>query len=135
MNDILECYKVLDLEPGVPADQVRKAYVQLAQVWDPQKYVANPILRDRAARRREEIDAAYKAISQFLPDLREAVDDEEPQEREIRDYQELATEGRLDSTKLLFGIILSLVFVALGVLAYVLFVKSRAQLPETTLAP
>lgn len=68
--DILKCYETLDIPPGATVDQVRKSYVELAHVWDPAQHVNNPPLRQRAEQKRKEIDAAYAALSEFLPDLR-----------------------------------------------------------------
>jgi len=70
MDDILKCYQTLDLAPGAPAPQVRRAYIHLLRVWDPDRYLKNPPLRERAAEKRREIEAAYQAIREFLPELR-----------------------------------------------------------------
>lgn len=77
MKDVLECYRILDLTPGVTAEQVRKAYVELAHVWHPDRFVQNPVLRARAKGKMEEIDEAYRTISHFLPDLRKQDGSEE----------------------------------------------------------
>jgi len=50
--------------------EVRKAYVSLAHVWDPNLHAGNPKLRQLAEQKRKEIDAAYNALQAFLPDLR-----------------------------------------------------------------
>ncbi len=71
MEDTLRCYRTLDLEPGASAAQVRRAYVDLAQVWDPERYLSNPTLWARAQVKREEITLAYKTLRTFLPDLPE----------------------------------------------------------------
>jgi len=68
-QDILKCYGILDVQSGATVAQVRKAYVELAHVWDPAKHMGNPILREKAAAKRAEIDAAYQALAAFLPDL------------------------------------------------------------------
>ena len=70
MEDVLKCYKVLDLEPGATAEQARKAYVELAHVWHPDRFQANPVLREQARVKMQEIDEAYKTLTGFLPGLR-----------------------------------------------------------------
>lgn len=74
--DILKCYQVLDIAPGATVEQVRKSYLELAHVWDPAQHVNNPPLRVIAEQKRKEIDAAYAALSEFLPDLRRGLDAE-----------------------------------------------------------
>ena len=68
-HDILKCYDILDVRSGATVSQVRKAYVELAHVWDPVKYAGNPVLRVQAETKRAEIDAAYQALTAFLPDI------------------------------------------------------------------
>jgi len=67
MDDVLKCYKVLDLPPGATAEQIRKAYVDLAHVWHPDRFPHNPILREQALEKMRDIDDAYKTLIGFLP--------------------------------------------------------------------
>jgi predicted membrane protein len=75
--DIMKCYEVLDIRPGATISQVRKAYLELAHVWDPDQHINNPPLRLVSEQKRKEIDAAYNALHSFLPDLRPKTDDPE----------------------------------------------------------
>lgn len=70
MEDVLKCYKVLDLPPGSTAEQIRKAYIELAHVWHPDRFPTNPVLREQAREKMREIDDAYKTLTGFLPVLR-----------------------------------------------------------------
>lgn len=65
--DLLACYAALDLEPGVSVDEVRKAYLELAHVWDPNKHINNPPLRFIAEEKREKIEQAYRTLIAILP--------------------------------------------------------------------
>ena len=82
--DILKCYETLDIPPGAVVEQVRKSYVALAHVWDPARHVNNPPLRQLAERKRKEIDAAYAALCEFLPDLRRDSDAESSEPGHVR---------------------------------------------------
>jgi preprotein translocase subunit Sec63 len=67
--DSMKCYKTLDLAPGTSAAEIRKAYLELCHVWDPEKYPDNLVLRQRAENRRREIEEAYNGLRAFLPEL------------------------------------------------------------------
>ena len=92
MDDILKCYQILDLAPGVPAEMVRRSYIELTQVWDPARYENNPVLYARAEQKRNEIDEAYRTIRAFLPELQNPEYKPEQEARPQRDFTELATE-------------------------------------------
>lgn len=72
--DILKCYEVLDVRPGATVETVRRAYLELAHVWDPGQHVGNPPLMHVAEQKRKEIDAAYQHLQSFLPDLKHVSD-------------------------------------------------------------
>jgi|GEM_PF-2957952 len=69
-HDILRCYEILDLQVGATPAQIRKAYVELAHVWDPERHTTNPPLKNVAEQKRRDLDAAYHALQEFLPELR-----------------------------------------------------------------
>jgi len=67
--DTMKSYRTLDLEPGASAEQVRKAYKDLRDVWHTDRYLANTVLRQKAAERMYEIEEAYQTLCQFVPGL------------------------------------------------------------------
>jgi hypothetical protein len=74
--DSMKCYKTLDLQPGAGAGEIRQKYLELCHVWDPERYVDNPLLRQQADTRRKEIEEAYNGLRAFLPELRTPSDDQ-----------------------------------------------------------
>lgn len=67
--DTLRSYKALDLEPGATAEQVRRAYKDLREVWHTDKFIDNPPLRKKAAERMLEIEEAFQTLKKFVPGL------------------------------------------------------------------
>ncbi|MEG1274216.1 MAG: DnaJ domain-containing protein [Ruthenibacterium sp.] len=61
-----DAYRILGLREGAAADEVKAAYRVLAQKYNPESYDAGP-LRDDAAARMDEINAAFDAV---MTDLR-----------------------------------------------------------------
>jgi hypothetical protein len=126
VEDIVQCYKILDLAPGASPESVRRSYVELSQVWDPAKYIANPILYDRAAKKRREIDDAYTAIKRFLPGLTRESEDADPQAEERRDFQEMVHDGPLEISRGMMGIVIGIVFFLL--VAWALYLLNRTRI-------
>ena len=92
--------KCLDLEPGAPAESVRRSYIELTHVWDPERYVNNAVLRTRAEQKRKEIDEAYQAIRAFLPELQNSSEGAvEKDARPERDFTELSMDLPVESSR------------------------------------
>ncbi len=67
MNDadwkqIQECYRILEVEPGTPPDQVRASYLELVKIWHPDRFANDAKLLARATRRLQEINSAYDRL-------------------------------------------------------------------------
>ena len=57
-------YRMLGLEPGASAEEVKRAYRRLAKRWHPDHYQQSPVLdRDLAEEKFKEIKGAYEKIS------------------------------------------------------------------------
>ena len=61
-TEINRCYQVLDVRPGAPKEEIRKAYKDLLIVWAPDKRAEYPTLQKKAKEKIEEIDEAYEKI-------------------------------------------------------------------------
>ena len=46
MHDLRECYRILDLLPGVSLDEVKRAYRELVKIWHPDLFASDPILQE-----------------------------------------------------------------------------------------
>lgn len=68
-------YETLHLKPSATRDQIRQAYLDLARVWHPDRFVNDERLRKVAEEKMIEISAAYQALVD-LP--KEAVPGTEP---------------------------------------------------------
>ena len=129
MDDILKCYQVLDLHPGAAAESVRRSYISLTQVWDPAKYLNNPVLRAQAELKRKEIDDAYMAIRAFLPELQKPQGSTPKEERFVRDFTELSTKSPVESTRAILGFLVAIVLILIFVWAFYLLKKGRTVAP------
>jgi len=56
-------YKLLHLRPGASAEQIHQAYLDLARVWGPDRFVNDERLAYIAAEKMAEITAAYQALT------------------------------------------------------------------------
>lgn len=134
MIDTLECYKILDIEPGSSAERIRRAYIELSRTWDPARYVNNPVLRAQAEKKHKEIEEAYKAIRFFLPSLQEAEGAPKKSSHMIRDFKELATGSQPLSIKTVVGVLLAVVISIVAYSAYFLYQRGLRFNPPTSSA-
>ncbi len=70
-------YEILGVKPGVSPEIVRRAYQELLFQLDPSSYAGDSSLKGDAAKRREEIEDAYKKIIQSFADAEAAANKEE----------------------------------------------------------
>jgi curved DNA-binding protein CbpA len=128
LNDVLQCYRELDLPPGATAQQVRKAYVALAQVWHPDRFIDNPVLRAMAAEKMKRVDAAYGVIGAFLPELNRLGQPQEETSSESTPEKVMDEAAGTDSIfplrKVFLGILGAVVLLIMA-LGAVLFLKWR----------
>ncbi len=61
--DVARYYRVLDLDPGAPADRIRETYEDLIQIWDPQRFAKSPRLEALAEHKLHEIIQAYRELT------------------------------------------------------------------------
>ena len=63
MNDIAECYRILDLDPGASLDDVKRSYRELVKVWHPDRFRGDPKLQVKAEEKLKRINLAYERLS------------------------------------------------------------------------
>ena len=64
MDEILKCYRVLDIAPGTPLKAIKKAYRSLVKKWHPDQFADNPLKRQEAEDKLKEINLAFERIQQ-----------------------------------------------------------------------
>ena len=64
--DIRRCYDILDVPLEATAEEIRRQYRDLVNVWHPDQYGTNPRLREKAEKKLGEINAAFDAVMEFL---------------------------------------------------------------------
>jgi len=64
--DILRSYKILELDHEASMNEVREAYIDMAMVWNPDRFTDNPRLRKKAEGKLKEINTAYAEIRVLL---------------------------------------------------------------------
>ena len=132
MRDTLECYKVLEIEPGSSAERIRRAYRDLSSAWDPTRYTHNPILRAEAEKKHQEIEEAYKAIQFFLPELQEPIGEPNKSTHIMRDFKELATGTQPLSIKTVITVLLITVVTIVAYSAWYLYERGLRFAPSPT---
>ncbi len=63
-DDLRECYRILDLEPGVSFDEVKQAYRDQVRVWHPDRFRSDPKLQTKAQERLKLINLSYERLCQ-----------------------------------------------------------------------
>lgn len=57
-----ECFRILDVPPTASADEIRKSYRTLVNVWHPDRFVRNETLRAEAERKLALINQAFSTL-------------------------------------------------------------------------
>ena len=95
MNEINRFYKILDLEPEAPLEEVKKAYRDLVKVWHPDRFQDSQRLQKKANEKLSAINEAYEKIicnnSHKKQTFREKPEEPVYEEQSKRDDQERKT--------------------------------------------
>lgn len=63
LDDLRECYRILDVEPSASLDEVKRSYRELVKVWHPDRFTNDPSLQAKAQEKLKQINLAYERIS------------------------------------------------------------------------
>jgi len=63
---IQRSFEILELDPGATEDDARQAYKDIVNVWHPDRFSANPRLKEKAEQKLKEVNLAYEAIRSFF---------------------------------------------------------------------
>ncbi|MBN3887355.1 MULTISPECIES: J domain-containing protein [unclassified Nostoc] len=66
MDNLEQCYQVLDVSSDASVDEIKQAYKDLFQVWHPDRYAHNPRLQRKAEAELKAINSAYEIIMESL---------------------------------------------------------------------
>jgi hypothetical protein len=62
IDDLRECYRLLEVDPGDSEEQVKRAYRDLVKVWHPDRFTDDPRLQVRAQEKLKSINLAYGKV-------------------------------------------------------------------------
>jgi DnaJ domain len=65
-SEVLQPYETLGVSPQTREADLRAAYLDLVQVWHPDRFEGNERLRKKAERKLQEINTAYASIRESL---------------------------------------------------------------------
>ena len=65
-QDILESYRLLEIEPGASLETTKQSYRDLVKVWHPDRFSNDLKLLQRANRKTAQINEAYQNIRNYL---------------------------------------------------------------------
>lgn len=65
IEDITDCYRILDLEPGATLAEVKISYRELVKVWHPDRFPNDPKFQKKGAEKLKQINAAYERICNY----------------------------------------------------------------------
>ena len=63
IDNLSDCYRILDLEPGATMAEVKSSYRELVKVWHPDRFPNDPKFQKRGADKLKQINSAYERIS------------------------------------------------------------------------
>lgn len=64
-DDILRCYRTLEVEPGASITKVAQAYRDLVKVWHPDRFQSSARLQKKADEKLKEINLAYERLQNY----------------------------------------------------------------------
>jgi hypothetical protein len=64
--EIMECYRLFDLRPGLPLTEVKQAHVEGVKAWQPDNFPNDPEAQARAAEKTRELNQALARITAYL---------------------------------------------------------------------
>jgi hypothetical protein len=65
LDDLRECYRVLELAPGATLEDVKRSYRELVKVWHPDRFASDSKLQQKAGEKIKEINLAYEQICEI----------------------------------------------------------------------
>lgn len=63
---IRRSFEILELQQGATLDDARQAYKDIATVWHPDRFNANPRLKHKAEQKLKEVNLAYETLKAFF---------------------------------------------------------------------
>ena len=66
MNELDKYYAALDLKPGASEDEIKQAYEDLVNIWNPERVSSNPRLQERANEKLKEVNSAYEKLMEHI---------------------------------------------------------------------
>jgi len=63
---IQRSFEILELKQGATLDDARQAYKDIANVWHPDRFSANPRLKHKAEQKLKEVNVAYETLKAFF---------------------------------------------------------------------
>lgn len=105
-EEIRNCYRVLEIEPGASLDAVKDAYRQLVKIWHPDRFPDDLKLQKRAKDKTTQIILAYRTIiawvertSRVAAEESEAYPQQAQREEMLREQQRRQEEARRHSDR------------------------------------
>ncbi len=62
IEDLSECYRILELAPGATQEEAKRSYRELVKVWHPDRFAGDPKLQKKAQEKLKQINLAYERI-------------------------------------------------------------------------
>lgn len=70
--NIRKCFEILELDQDASLPEIRQAYLDLVNVWHPDRFSQNPRLREKAENKLRSINTAYEKLTEYLRGAAEA---------------------------------------------------------------
>jgi len=130
--DTLKCYETLNVTADSAPEEIRKAYVGLSQVWQPERY-QNAVMRQKAQEKMQEIQDAYNHLATFIPELKRIEQRPASATPEVDPAESALVDDSHSPVQWTIIFVMCLVFGFIGVIGYHLFKAEKASI--SSLAP
>ena len=67
LSDYQDDCRILEVEPGAPAEEIRQAYRDQTKVWHPDRFSNDTRLQKKAEERIKQINSAYRRLCGLSP--------------------------------------------------------------------
>ncbi len=61
-DPLVRCYQTLGIRPGASRNEIKQAYRDLVRVWHPDRFAGDAALQEKAGRKTQEINEAYRRL-------------------------------------------------------------------------
>jgi len=120
MQEMVQYYNVLEVEPWATPDEVKLAYRDMVNVWHPDRFSNNQRLRERAEEKLKIINNAYDKLKDYKPSETDILNFKKKHDvDDTVNKTDQTSSIREESNKYWFSNIFKYILLAIGVISWI----------------